>query len=674
MPQTTRFRAPRRAPEPGCRKSRAVVLSSGVPPCETDVRTLPCVPRSTPAAARRRALLAAALSALTFAAACGKRTVPFKRDGTTAAPSATPDAGPTAAAPVPQGQTYPPRTQRIELGPRKLEIGEGAIRASLELAGPKPDAPTTLLLVLERPDGALTLERRLSADDETWADSERIALLLDPTLESDRCAVDAARLSALSPTSAAVVADLQCTSSGAPAATPPQPAAPASGEQRIWAAALAPAPRVIATVAVLPASDPTLGLVAALEQLDLDGDNRLDLLVRIVAALGDDSPPPIELKLFDRAGGMTREGVEPENTLHKLAERAVEAHTKREPRAESLARSVLLLHRALCKEPGSPRLLISGRGLDCGASLAAGRAASVLTAELARQGKLLDALEASRGMQQPFYRLAEADLARAQQALRARADNAGLAWREGISVDVARAPAVRHSALGFIDDGHVLIRGPTARSYDIAANRADPVGINAGLDLVDPTGRHTVASIKRSCEGYHLAIVRSSQVVAGIVTGPSVAEPLFAHAPPPAGARCPDLSAEQRRDQGGYRVVEWTAAGIVLARAQNLLLLAVDSGANASEPAKALAAGDPLPSVTYSGEFTPDGRSHVWLSPEGIALRDRSRDAVRFLSPPAGTGSMTDVAISPSGRTLAVLRGGRLFVGALDAPAPPPSH
>jgi hypothetical protein len=254
--------------------------------------------------------------------------------------------------------------------------------------------------------------------------------------------------------------------------------------------------------------------------------------------------------------------------------------------------------------------------------------------------------------------------------LRSRAEQ-GYVWKAAISVDPGRAPDLRRSAIAFIDDWHLLLRSPTPRSYDLKSSHLEPVGIAAGRTIVDPTGRLALSAIHRDCDGYHMSVVRASQVVAGIVTGPPVAEPLVARAPAPA--HCPNPSAEERRDSGGFRALEWTAQGVLLARDQDLYLFALDATQlSTAPPVRPLGARSVIPSLVYSGELTPDGRYHGWLTPMGVAIHDRQNNLTRFVAPPAGSGAPSDIAISPSGRTLALLRGNQLFIGQSESPVPPP--
>jgi hypothetical protein len=615
---------------------------------------------------------------------CGKRTVPFKRDGTDdARQAAAPDAAVASSGlpERPQGVVYPALTQRIEHRGRTLARTSGAVRAALELVAPPPAKPPTdrpvpepdLLLAVEDSDGGLALERWRS-DAGEWKVAERVATLM-ASMEQTGCALQGCELSALSPTQVAASAMLRCTPGNPPADhAPPAPggtAPTAPLQQRLWAIALSTPARIIEDIMTsFDTSGGGLPIQAALTSGDLDGDGRSDLLISLAAAPGTADATPFELKLFDRAGGLIRDSSEPEKTLRALADQAVEAQRKRDPSAAPIAERVLALHRSLCREGGSPGLLIGGRALECGPSLGAGRAASVRTALLSEQGKLSEALESYRALQRSSYQLTPADSARAGDALRSRAEQ-GYVWRTAISVDPGRAPDLRRGAIAFIDDWHILLRGPTPRSYDLKSSHLEPVGMAAGRTIIDPTARLALSAIRRGCDGYHLSLVRASQVVAGIVTGPPVAEPLIVRAPAPA--HCPDPSAEERRDSGGFRALEWTAQGVLLARDQELYLLALDAAqASTAPPARPLGPRDATPPLVYSGEVTPDGRYHGWLTPIGVAIHDRQNNLTRFVAPPAGSGTPSDLALSPSGRTLALLRGNQLFIGQSEPPTPPP--
>jgi hypothetical protein len=167
-----------------------------------------------------------------------------------------------------------------------------------------------------------------------------------------------------------------------------------------------------------------------------------------------------------------------------------------------------------------------------------------------------------------------------------------------------------------------------------------------------------------------------------VVAGTNSSEPLIVAAPPPANARCPQLSPEQRRDSGGLRALAWTAQGVLLSRGQALWLVALDASAHATQPAIELAPSAPIAGLPpHSSELTPDGRYHALITPLGVAIHDRKLGATRLVALPADAPPVSDVAVSPSGRRVAVVRAGRLLVGvpreahAVAAPgsAPPPA-
>src|SRR6185295_4559614 len=108
-------------------------------------------------------------------------------------------------------------------------------------------------------------------------------------------------------------------------------------------------------------------------------------------------------------------------------------------------------------------------GLECGPSLAAGRAATVAIATLAGQGKLQAALALYQALDTPAYRLLDNDRERARYAMHALVDDHSYAFRSGPLLDLAPGPKARRGAIAFIDEDHMLLRGATARSYDLAS-------------------------------------------------------------------------------------------------------------------------------------------------------------------------------------------------------------
>jgi hypothetical protein len=121
------------------------------------------------------------------------------------------------------------------------------------------------------------------------------------------------------------------------------------------------------------------------------------------------------------------------------------------------------------------------------------------------------------------------------------------------------------------------------------------------------------------------------------------------------------------------RVLDWTPQGLLLAREQTLWLLALDASAAAQAPARELAKTDAPPRRPHSEQLTGDGRYLALPTPLGVAIYDRTRDTTRLLAVPESPEPISDVALSPSGRSLALVRGRQIYIGqaAPNAPAAP---
>jgi hypothetical protein len=421
----------------------------------------------------------------------------------------------------------------------------------------------------------------------------------------------------------------------------------------------------------VPADGEAARVAAALLSKDLDTDGHSDLVLALTARGGGLPETKIDVELWSRAGGLSIGSREPEATLLALADRAKTERKRNPAKAGELAQQVLSLHAALCREAGGVLLRVGGaQGLPCGASLAAGRAASVHAAVLASQGRLLEAIEVHETLRQPAYRLTDNDWERARSALSARAQGDAQEFRAGPSIALPAAPAVHRAAIAFLDEQRLLLRGEPARSYDLGSGQVAPIGMPGDTVLHDPSGRLAIAAVQRSCQGYHLSIVAASQIALGVVAGASAAEPLISAAAPPASARCPQpLAPEQRRDSGGFSVLAWTAQGVVLARGRALWLLPLDAAGRAAAPASEIAQGAPIAGLPpHSSELTPDGRYHALLTPLGVAIHDRRQGGARLVPLPEGGGAVTDIAVSPSGQRVAIVRGGKVLVSSPRSP------
>ena len=455
--------------------------------------------------------------------------MPFKRGESNAklAASATAkDAGAAAAdgEPVP-GVAFEALTASVVLEGVTLRVadGAGAMRAALAYAAGNGKAA---LVVTQTAEGALALEQS-ELRDGAWSTLKPVASLEASVPDGSKCAAKTVSLHALGASYALVDADVACESAAAAASAaavaaaaakaatePPAPsgsdvAAPAlrggasltgsHAARHLWIATRDATARVVQHIEVDSAQSPDAPRIEpALQSRDLDGDGRSDLLLALNVGIGDQPPTRIELKLFDRAGGLAPSNDEPEKTLLDLAEQAKNERKRNPNAAFEIAQRTLAVHAVLCRESATSRLRIGGRGLDCGPSLGAGRAATVLIAALAAQGKVLNALSLYQTLERRAYRLTDNDRERARVALLALVDSHGLSYRQGPQVEPRSSMRVRRSAIAFIDEGHLLLRGRPTRSYDLATGAIEAIGIAADAAITSPDGRFTINAIVRA--------------------------------------------------------------------------------------------------------------------------------------------------------------------------------
>ncbi|HEY2732369.1 MAG TPA: hypothetical protein VGI70_00210, partial [Polyangiales bacterium] len=225
------------------------------------------------------------------------------------------------------------------------------------------------------------------------------------------------------------------------------------------------------------------------------------------------------------------------------------------------------------------------------------------------------------------------------------------------------SPRVRLSALSFIDEDHLLLRGPIAQSYDLQAHTVTPTGVPGSVHAVDPSGTFAIVDIVRTCDGYHLRIAPASQVIGGIVTGAITSEPLLqAEAADPI--RC-STSSFSKTDQGGFSLLGLFAGGALFSRGAVLQMVPLDPQGRASGEPHALAPSDSVPSLTVAGAIDASAHFIAATTSEGIALIDRAAPATtKLIRPPASCngGPVSDPALSASGRKIAMLCGGHVYV------------
>jgi len=414
-------------------------------------------------------------------------------------------------------------------------------------------------------------------------------------------------------------------------------------------------PRALEHLAWLSSRDRAPGAVSlALSADDRDEDERTDLVARVRVGEGDGATE-VALTWFDRPSGLGREGGEPASTLVERSRDALRRLRRQPEQAIARSRRVLALHDALCREPGRARIEVGGvAGLPCGESDGAGRAAATIVRGHAALDQTVEALDALALTRQPGVRMTDERTRYVNAALEDLPATGELTLREGPALTTTLGEGVRLSALGFLDEDRVLLRGQTPSVWNAATGEVTPFG-DGGREIRDPSGRLMVAAVERTCEGYVLRIHRN---------GVPTSSPAIDDTAPPDGVDCP-LRGPTARGDGGWRALGWAPQGVLLHRGAELRVVPLDVEGRPAGPPASLDPGTPAPLPLPPGAIDSLGSHVASLEGPGVFVRRVGAEGATLLWPEgwgALDGTPTDVAVSPSGRRVAVLRGGRVYL------------
>ncbi len=585
---------------------------------------------------------------------CGEGAVPFRLD---AGPQSTREGNdrsgdrPRTNASRPAGRTFPDGTPRVDVEGAAIAV-DGSIRA-LWADDVDEDGDRDALLIASDREGSIRVSfyRREAAAFEQ-------PRLIGSTPAAPGCNASEPALEVLGTEWLLARASTVCETH------------PAGSRRDTWIIGIARTPRALEQLTILDAEGRAPGNVAlALSHADKDADGHEDLVVTASVQNEGEAAVTVELPWLDRPSGLARDSAEPERTFGDRAREALRVLRREPANALAISRGVLTLHEVLCREPGRARLRVgTSDGLSCGSSEGAGRAATTVVRAHAVQGQILEALAAMERIEQPAgLQINDERRQAARDAIAQAPATAGVVLREGPPHAPPAWSALHLSALAFLDEDRLLLRGETPRVWNIATNTfTNAAAESAELRILDPSRAFAVAAVERRCAGHVLRIVRAEAIAAGQAMGGTHSLPLLSSRDPPAGAPCPDLSPALRRDSGGFHVLGWAPQGVVAAHGADIVVVPLDVSAQPAGAPAVISDGTPPPAPLPIGAITEDGRFFVELRGLGVVRHRVAPTRETTLLWPEGwaarEGTPSDPAVSPSGRRVALLRAGRVLV------------
>jgi hypothetical protein len=417
-----------------------------------------------------------------------------------------------------------------------------------------------------------------------------------------------------------------------------------------------------------PPNAPLLSL--DVDGADRDGDGLDDVTLRVTIEGGS---PPFEpgprvsatVRWFDRSAGMSRDPGEPEASLRALASiAAVRApKAKDAPSVPRFVEQVRALHRALCVEGGSPRVvdLLNAPALQCG-----GASKGLEEAGLAE----VRAYAVSGDAQRAIAALDRAQLAPATHTASRTTD--AQAWiaqlapivptpsvlrATGAVPQIERGRGPSWGALAFEASGKLLVRtaagvvrmdpaqGDEAAAEDVTTWRAG---------VVSPDGAYRWIEAYDACDGVAL-----HATFAPTANGDArdVALPIA----PPLGAHCTQAhdgsDHAARGDPAPTLAVAWGTRGLEAVVAGEPILVSPDlvratpSQSSLDQP------------TTLGSPRSPNGRVLVTSTTMGLLVRGAHSRLFRARELEGGYLDVRDCTVSDDASRVACVRGGRAFVG-----------
>jgi hypothetical protein len=480
------------------------------------------------------------------------------------------------------------------------------------------------------------------------------------SIEPTGCTLADARFVPLSRQKAALRVELACTG--------PHIGPTAS----LWLLSLEATPRIYERLDVL-----TLGADGAPawsilpHSVDADGDGHDDVALRVSAHQASPARPEgpldapeadsLELLWLDRPSGLVRDVREPEATLSAWAAAAQSQIAKQPEQATARAELGLRLARGICRESGAAELALSGvPGVPCAALPSLGALSTTLIGAYARRGDVRAAFDHYRSLRRSEPRPSERLLDLAQAALLKLGAEPGVTLRHGPAVEAVSQPRIHLPSARFLSDDTLYVHRLASVLYNLETGEENAAPGSDQL-LRDPSGQLIVSAIERTCDGLAVRIERAPPPGSDYTSAAPLASPVLL----PAASAPGCTRSSHRPDDGGFTLLGWAPQGLVAARGSEVRLVPLAGNGRANGEPRVLAPDSPRPAPLPSGTATRDGSRYVEATPYGVLLYGPSSTHVELWRPEGYTAiakGPLEAAISPTGRRIAVVAGGSVYL------------
>ncbi|MFO0694842.1 MAG: hypothetical protein U0230_14890 [Polyangiales bacterium] len=392
---------------------------------------------------------------------------------------------------------------------------------------------------------------------------------------------------------------------------------------------------------------------------DVDGDGTSDLVVTVKVVPRGLPETHTKLVWPNLPSGLALDRSEPGKTLLAMTRDARRFLGQRPARAAERSGQALALASAICREHG---VAVVGtqvaRGLPCGAIPSLGRLLAIRVAALLGRGSLAEAHEALRTANALGIRIDADNLRLVTDAIAATSAAPAVTWTSYGEITPGNLRSDAATLLSFEADDALVVRGPAATRFKVGDPSFHEPAPDVLAPIVDPTGARSAIDVRTGCRGDVVSLGGPDGRASGASLGLSQVAPFDPAIPCEAGTA-------RGGDPGGrYTLLGWTTDGVVVALGGKLFVAPLDASSHPTGPLVERAPGA-LGGESRGGSITPDGRSYALSLEHAVVVREAEGRFVLLRGEPwmSGDGPVRALALAPSGRTLALVRGRTLWIG-----------